>query len=558
MEKIVAERKTKYVFITGGVVSSLGKGIASASLGLLLKKRGLSVNVMKLDPYLNVDPGTMNPFQHGEVYVLDDGSETDLDLGHYERFLDQSMCSDNNVTSGQIYFTIITRERRGDYLGATVQVIPHVTAEIKSSIKKLEKLNGHVDVIICEIGGTVGDIESLPFMEAIRQIGLENDPHDTMFIHLTLVPYINAAGELKTKPTQHSVKALREIGIQPNMLLCRTSKSLGDDIRKKIALFCSVPSKNVIEAIDASTIYEVPLLFEEHDFSDIVLDHLHIEAPKPDMSEWENLVSRIKNPTNRVKVAICGKYVYLKDAYKSIMEAFNHAGAENDARVDLVWVSSEDIKHGGAAKFLDDIDGLLIPGGFGERGVEGKIESIRFIRENKIPFLGICLGMHCAVIEYARNVCGLEDAHSYEFYRELKHPVIHLMADQEKITDLGGTMRLGSYPAIVDENSFTYKAYGATEIADRHRHRYELNNDYRDMLTEAGMKLVGVSPNGKLVEIVEIEDHPWYVAVQFHPELKSRPTKAHPLFRDFVAAMVKYHKERTSAVKTSSEQNSMA
>ncbi len=553
----MAERKTKYVFITGGVVSSLGKGIASASLGLVLKKRGLSVNILKLDPYLNVDPGTMNPFQHGEVYVLDDGSETDLDLGHYERFLDQSMCSDNNVTSGQIYHTIITRERRGDYLGATVQVIPHVTAELKSSIKKLEKLNGGVDVVIAEIGGTVGDIESLPFMEAIRQMGLENDACDTMFVHLTLVPYIEAAGELKTKPTQHSVKSLREIGIQPNLLLCRTAKSLGDDIRKKIALFCSVPNANVIEAIDASTIYEVPLLFEEHDFSDIVLNHLNIDAPEPDLTEWEDLVNRIKHPTNRVKIAICGKYVYLKDAYKSIMEAFLHAGAENDARVDLVWVSSEDIKKGGAAKFLDDIDGLLIPGGFGERGVEGKIESIRFCRENKIPFLGICLGMHCAVIEYARNVCGLKDAHSYEFYRELKNPVIHLMADQEKITDLGGTMRLGSYPAVVDKNSFTYKAYGETEIDDRHRHRYELNNEYRDMLTEAGLKLVGISPDGKLVEIVEIEDHPWFVAVQFHPELKSRPTKAHPLFRDFIAATVKYKKDRVDAVE-SPEKNSIA
>ncbi len=551
------ERKTKYVFITGGVVSSLGKGIASASLGLLLKKRGLSVNILKLDPYLNVDPGTMNPFQHGEVYVLDDGSETDLDLGHYERFLNQSMCSDNNVTSGQIYHTIITRERRGDYLGATVQVIPHVTAELKSSIKKLSKINGHVDVIIAEIGGTVGDIESLPFMEAIRQMGLEGDPSDTMFIHLTLVPYIDAAGELKTKPTQHSVKALREIGIQPNMLLCRTAKTLGDDIRNKIALFCSVPSKNVIEAIDASTIYEVPLLFEEHDFSNIVLKHLNIEAPEPDLTEWEDLVNRIKHPNNRIKIAICGKYVYLKDAYKSIMEAFYHAGAENDARVDLVWVSSEDIKKGGAAKFLDDIDGLLIPGGFGERGVEGKIESIRFIRENKIPFLGICLGMHCAVIEYARNVCGLKDAHSFEFYRELKNPVIHLMADQEKITGLGGTMRLGSYPAVIEKDSLTYKAYGETEIADRHRHRYEFNNKYRDMVTKDGMKLVGLSPDGKLVEVVEIENHPWYVAVQYHPELKSHPTKPHPLFRDFIAAAVKYHKERRSAVENP-EQNSIA
>jgi CTP synthase len=540
----VADRKTKYVFITGGVVSSLGKGIASATLGMLLKKRGLSVNILKLDPYLNVDPGTMNPFQHGEVYVLDDGSETDLDLGHYERFVNQSMCSDNNVTSGQIYHTIITRERRGDYLGATVQVIPHVTEEIKKSIKKLAAINGHVDVIISEIGGTVGDIESLPFMEAIRQLGLENDEHDTLFIHLTMVPYIEAAGELKTKPTQHSVKALREIGIQPKILLCRTAKTLDEAICKKIGLFCSVPPRNVIEAIDASTIYEVPLKFEQHGFSDLVLEHLNIQAPQPDMSDWEELVSKIKNPTRRIKIAICGKYVYLKDAYKSIIEAFSHAGAENNARVDLVWVSSEDIKHGGAAKFIGDADGLLIPGGFGERGVEGKIESIRYIRENKIPFLGICLGMHCATIEYARNVCRLKDAHSFEFYRDLKHPVIHLMADQENITDLGGTMRLGAYPAIIDKDSLTYKAYGSTEISERHRHRYEFNNEYREMLTKAGLKLVGMSPDDKLVEIIEIPDHPWYVAVQFHPELKSRPTKAHPLFRDFVAAAVKYNKEK--------------
>lgn len=553
----MSHHKTKYVFITGGVVSSLGKGIASASLGLLLKKRGLSVNILKLDPYLNVDPGTMNPFQHGEVFVLDDGSETDLDLGHYERFLNQSMTSDNNVTSGQIYHTIITRERRGDYLGATVQVIPHVTAEIKSSIKKLEKINGGVDVVICEIGGTVGDIESLPFMEAIRQVGLESDEHDTMFIHLTMVPYIEAAGELKTKPTQHSVKALREIGIQPNMLLCRTAKTLGDDIRKKIGLFCSVPTQNVIEAIDASTIYEVPLLFEKHDFSDIVLRHLAINAPTPDMTEWEELVHKIKNPANRVKIAICGKYVFLKDAYKSIIEAFYHAGAENNARVDLVWVSSEDIKHGGAAKFIDDVDGLLIPGGFGERGVEGKIESIRYVRENKIPFLGICLGMHCAVIEYARNVCDIKDAHSYEFYRELKHPVIHLMADQEKITDLGGTMRLGAYPAVLDKDSFARKAYGEENISERHRHRYEFNNEYRDILTKAGLRLVGMSPDNKLVEIIEAPDHPWYVAVQFHPELKSRPTKAHPLFRDFIAAAVAYKKERTKKADATKE-NSVA
>ncbi len=549
----MADKKTKYVFITGGVVSSLGKGIASASLGLLLKKRGLSVNIMKLDPYLNVDPGTMNPFQHGEVYVLDDGSETDLDLGHYERFLDQSMTCDNNVTAGQIYHTIITRERRGDYLGATVQVIPHVTEEIKKAIKRLETINGKVDVIISEIGGTVGDIESLPFLEAIRQMGLDEGEHNTLYIHLTMVPYVDAAGELKTKPTQHSVKSLREIGIQPQILLCRTAKALEESIRKKIGLFCSVPSKNVIEAIDVSTIYEVPLKFEQQGFSDLVISHLAIDAPPPDLTEWEELVYRIKAPSNRIKIAICGKYVHLKDAYKSIIESFAHAGGENNTRVDLVWVSSEDIKQDGAAKFIGDVDGLLIPGGFGERGVEGKIESIRYVRENKIPFLGICLGMQCAVIEYARDVCGLEDAHSYEFYRDLKHPVIHLMADQEKITDLGGSMRLGTYPAVLDPNSFAFKAYGAGEISERHRHRYELNNDYREMLTFAGLKLTGISPDGKLVEIIEAPDHLWFVGVQFHPELKSRPTKAHPLFRDFVAAAVRYKKEKADPVAATSK-----
>lgn len=541
--------KTKYIFITGGVVSSLGKGIASASLGLLLKKRGLSVNIIKLDPYLNVDPGTMNPFQHGEVYVLDDGSETDLDLGHYERFLDQSTTKDNNVTAGQIYQTIITHERRGDYLGATVQVIPHVTEEIKKAIRKLETINGKVDVIISEIGGTVGDIESLPFLEAIRQMGLEGGEHDTLFIHLTMVPYVESAGELKTKPTQHSVKALREIGIQPHILLCRTAKALDESIKKKIGLFCSMTARNVIEEIDVSTIYEVPLKLEEQGFSDLVLSHLHIEAPKPDLTDWEDLVSRIKNPSNRIKIAVCGKYVFLKDAYKSIIEAFSHAGAENDVRVDLVWVSSEDIKHGGAEKFIGDVDGLLIPGGFGERGVEGKIESIHFVREHKVPFLGICLGMQCAVIEYARNVCGLEDAHSYEFYRDMKHPVIHLMADQENITDLGGTMRLGAYPAILEPDCLSAKAYGATEISDRHRHRYEFNNEYREMLSNSGLKPVGLSPDGKLVEIVEVANHPWFVGVQFHPELKSRPTKAHPLFREFVAAALRHKKEKTEKAR---------
>ncbi len=548
----MAEKKTKYIFVTGGVVSSLGKGIASASLGFLLKRRGLKVNIIKCDPYINVDPGTMNPFQHGEVFVLDDGSETDLDLGHYERFLDQNMTRENNITTGQIYNTVISRERRGDYLGATVQVIPHITEEIKDCLRKPARTNPDTDVIIVEIGGTVGDIESQPFLEAIRQMALESEPEDTLFIHLTLVPYIATAGEIKTKPTQHSVKALREIGIQPKILVCRTTKELNESIRKKIGLFCNVPAKYVISALDVETIYEVPLRFHQEGFDQVVCEHLRLDVPKPDLTDWEEMVTRIKNPVHRVKIAICGKYVYLKDAYKSIIESFIHAGVENDARVDLIWVSSEDIKQSGADKFLSDIDGLLIPGGFGERGVEGKIESIHYVRENNIPFLGLCLGMQCAVIEYARNVCGLEDAHSYEFYADLKHPVIHLMADQEGVTNMGGSMRLGAYRAILDKHSKSCAAYGTEEISERHRHRYEFNNAYRELFADKPFHLAGLSPDGRLVEIVEVSDHPWFVGVQFHPELKSRPTRAHPLFREFIAASVEYSIKKNDSLRDSS------
>ena len=539
--------QTKYIFVTGGVVSSLGKGITASSMGLLLKSRGLTVTNIKCDPYINVDPGTMNPFQHGEVYVTDDGSETDLDLGHYERFLDSSLSKEHNVTTGQIYNTVITRERRGDYLGATVQVIPHITEEIKKRIKKLANETDKPDVIMVEIGGTVGDIESLPFLEAIRQMGQEYGPENTMFIHVTLVPYIRAAGEFKTKPTQHSVKELREIGIQPNMLVCRSEKPLNDELRKKISLFCSVPTSSVIGAVDVSTIYDVPLRYKQQQADDIVCKHFGWELPEADMTEWEKMVDKIINPKRNIKIGICGKYVNLKDAYKSIIESFVHAGVSSDAKVDLVWVSSEDIKKNGPDKFLSDIDGLLIPGGFGERGVEGKIEAIRYVRERNIPFFGICLGMQCAVIEYARNVCGLADAHSFEFYRELKHPVIHLMADQEGVTDLGGTMRLGAYPCTVSKGTKTFESYQTENISERHRHRYELNNAYRDMLTEKGLTMSGVSPDNRLVEIVEISDHPWFIGVQFHPELKSRPTKPHPLFRDFVQAAVQFQisKEKT-------------
>jgi CTP synthase len=537
-------RQTQYIFVTGGVVSALGKGIAAASIGLLLRQRGLRVSNIKLDPYLNVDPGTMNPFQHGEVFVLDDGAETDLDLGHYERFLDMPLTREHSVTTGQVYNTIITRERRGDYLGATVQVIPHVTEEIKNRVKRLEKIGGGADVIIAEIGGTVGDIESLPFLEAIRQMGIEEGPRNVMYIHVTLVPYIKTAGEFKTKPTQHSVRDLRSIGIQPNMLLCRSAKPISESLRQKLSLFCSVPVKSVIVAEDVSTIYEVPLMFHRQGLDDIICDHFGITTPPADIAAWETMVTRMQSPTHRVKIAICGKYVNLKDAYKSIIESFVHAGVHNSAEVNLIWVSSEDIKQHGAEKFLHDVDGLLIPGGFGERGVEGKIEAIKYVREHDIPFFGICLGMQCAVIEYARSICNLADAHSYEFYQEgLKHPVIHLMADQEGVTELGGTMRLGAYPCILTAGSKAREAYGSEEISERHRHRYEFNNAYRDLLVNNGLVLSGLSPDTRLVEIVEVPNHRWFVGVQFHPELKSRPTRPHPLFREFVRAAVGYNAE---------------
>jgi CTP synthase len=533
--------KARYIFVTGGVVSSLGKGIASSSIGVLLTKRGLRVNLQKMDPYINVDPGTMNPFQHGEVFVLDDGAETDLDLGHYERFTDVTLTRDNNVTAGQVYLAVINRERRGDYLGATVQVIPHITNEIKARIRKLAQKDGCFDVVITEVGGTVGDIESLPFLEAARQIALEEGPGSTMFIHLTLVPWVETAGEIKTKPTQHSVRDLREIGIQPQALLCRTVKPLSESIREKIGLFCSIAPKHVIETLDVESIYEVPLVYHEQGLDDYIVEYLGLDAPQPDLSEWQSIVQRIKKPEKHVRIGICGKYVNLKDAYKSIIEAFIHAGAENNVKVDLVWIASEDIKANGADAYLQNIDGLLIPGGFGERGVEGKIESIRYVRERNIPFFGICLGMQCAVIEFARNIAGLSDAHSYEFYRDLKHPVIHLMADQHEVTEMGGTMRLGAFPCVLDENSKSFEAYGQRQISERHRHRYEFNNRYRELLTNAGLKLSGVSPDGKLVEIVELQNHRWFVGVQFHPELKSRFHAAHPLFRDFVKAAAQYH-----------------
>lgn len=538
------EKQVKYIFVTGGVVSSLGKGIASASLGFLLKKRGLNVNIQKFDPYINVDPGTMNPFQHGEVFVLDDGAETDLDLGHYERFLDESLTRDNNLTTGQIYDAVISKERRGEYLGGTVQVIPHITNEIKDRIKKVSRRNGEVDVVITEIGGTVGDIEGLPFLESIRQMGLEYGSKNTLYIHLTLVPYIESAGQVKTKPTQHSVKELREIGIQPNIILCRTSLPLTQEIKEKIGLFCSVSPKSVIQAIDVESIYEVPLLFCKEGLDELVIKHLDLKCKKPDLSSWEKMVEKIKGPKHRVEVGIVGKYTHLKDAYKSIIEAFSHAGVENDSKVVLKWIDSEEISDKSVDKYIKDLDGVLVPGGFGERGIEGKIQAIKYVREKNIPFLGICLGMQCAVIEFARGVCKLENANSSEFDKKTAHPVIDLMLEQREITNLGGTMRLGAYPCVLEKGSLAFKAYEKHKISERHRHRYEFNNEYREFLTKYGLRLSGLSPDKNLVEIVELKDHPFFVGVQFHPELKSRPTRAHPLFRELVKASLECRKSK--------------
>ena len=537
-------KQTKFIFITGGVTSSLGKGIAAASIGLLMKSRGLRVRLQKFDPYINVDPGTMNPFQHGEVYVLDDGSETDLDLGHYERFIDVDLNKLSNVTSGQVYDTVIQRERRGDYLGATVQVIPHITDEIKACCTRLAKQDEDIDIIITEIGGTVGDIESLPFLEAIRQMGLEHGHENTLYIHLTLVPYLETSDELKTKPTQHSVKMLREIGIQPDILICRATRELTRDIKRKIGLFCNVPPEAVIQDLDCSTIYEVPIMFHHELLDNLVVHYLKLLCTDLDLGEWKEMVHKIKSAQHTVRIAICGKYINLKDAYKSIMESFIHGGLANDARVELVWVSSEDIADNGAEKYLGNADGVLIPGGFGERGIEGKIEAVHFVRENGIPFLGICLGMQCAIIEFARHICGLDGANSYEFNQETPHPVIHLMDEQRHITRMGGSMRLGSYPCIIGKSTLMSRIYRRQKINERHRHRYEVNNEYRNALSGNGLIFSGLSPDEKLVEIIELEGHPYFVGCQFHPELKSRPMSPHPLFKGLVEAALKYRQAR--------------
>ncbi len=537
------ERETKYIFVTGGVVSSLGKGIASASLGLLLKMRGFKVTVLKLDPYLNVDPGTMSPFQHGEVFVTDDGAETDLDLGHYERFLDIVTGQKNNATTGQVYGTVIDKERSGDYLGKTVQVIPHITNEIKDRIKDVASDQDGVDIVLAEVGGTVGDIEGLPFIEAIRQFRLDMGIGNVINIHLTLLPYIKASGEMKTKPTQHSVQKLREIGIQPDILLCRTESPMEDEARAKIGLFCNVPTEAVIEAVDAASIYEVPLLLEEQNLSDLVVKMLHLDAEAAKLDEWKTFVNKIVNPKHEVKIAIAGKYVDLHDSYKSIMESFIHAGEENDARVKVVWVDTEELAKEGAEKYLSQVSGLLIPGGFGERGMPGKILAVQYARENNIPFFGICLGLQTAVIEFARNVCGLRDADSREFKDCGFIPVIDFMDGQHKNKKKGGTMRLGAYPCVIQEGTLAYEIYGEKEISERHRHRCEVNNDYRAILEKEGFVFCGQSPDKTLVEMIELPDHPWFLGVQFHPEFKSRALKAHPLFRSFVGAALKYQEE---------------
>ena len=543
---------TKYIFTTGGVLSSLGKGLASAAIGALLESRGLTVTLQKLDPYINVDPGTMNPFQHGEVFVTDDGSETDLDLGHYERFTHAKLGRDNNFTTGKIYHSVITKERRGDYLGGTIQVIPHITDEIKNSIRLAA--NG-VDVVIVEIGGTIGDIESLPFLEAIRQFKTDVGPDNVLYIHLTLVPYIGTAGEVKTKPTQHSVKELRSIGIQPDILLCRTDRYLSKDIKSKIALFCSVGVDAVVTAKDVECIYEVPLIFHKEGLDDKIVELLKIWTRAPRLEDWAELVRKIQNAQETVTIAIVGKYVDLTESYKSLNEALYHGGAANDCNVNLVFVDSEKIADGSCSEMLADVDGVLVPGGFGTRGIEGKICSANYARVNKIPFFGICLGMQIAVIEFARNVAGLDQANSSEFNEFTADPVIYLMLEwydertgstqrRDESSDKGATMRLGAYPCRLEKDTFAYSAYAKENISERHRHRFEFNNDYKDRLVEKGLVVSGSSPTGDLVEIIEIKDHPWFLGCQFHPEFKSRPMNPHPLFRDFIKAALEYSKKR--------------
>lgn len=527
---------SKFIFVTGGVVSSLGKGLASASIGNLLESRGLKITFLKLDPYINVDPGTMNPYQHGEVFVTDDGAETDLDLGHYERYTSLTLTKENNYTTGRIYHSVIMKERRGDYLGGTVQVVPHITDEIKRTI--LNVADGH-DVAIVEIGGTVGDIESLPFLEAIRQMPYDVGRENVLYVHLTLVPYIGAAGELKTKPTQHSVNKLREIGIQPNILLCRTDRYLPPDLKEKIALFCNVEKEAVITAKDVETVYEVPIVFRKEGLDELIVRLLHVDTGPPDLREWDAMVQKIKYPKHEVTIALVGKYIGLKESYKSLAEALVHGGIDHETRANIHWIESEEVERLGTERTLRDADGVLVPGGFGVRGIEGKIATIRYARERGLPFLGLCLGMQCAVIEFARNVAGLAGANSSEFDQQTPHPVIDLMEDQRAISDKGGTMRLGAYCCRLIDGTLAQKAYGVSEVKERHRHRYEFNNAYREILSSHGLVLSGLSPDGRLVEIVELREHPWFIATQFHPEFNSRPHRPHPLFSGFVGAALR-------------------
>jgi CTP synthase len=534
----------KYIFVTGGVVSSLGKGIAASAMGALLEAMGLRVTIQKLDPYINLDPGTLSPFQHGEVFVTDDGTETDLDLGHYERFTSTRMSSSNNYTTGKIYYSVICKERKGDYLGDTVQVVPHITDEIKGAIRSV---SDGFDVAIVEIGGTIGDIESLPFLEAIRQFRYDAGRENVIYVHLTLVPYISTAGELKSKPTQHSVRELRAIGIQPDILLCRTDRALSPDVKKKIALHCNLDVDAVIAARDVESIYEVPMSLSEEGLDVLLRRRLSLEVPEPDLSTWSSVVRNIKDPDDRVVIAIVGKYIGLRDSYKSLTEALIHGGIANKVKVDIQWIDSEEIEESGVERYLSDADGILIPGGFGVRGIEGKVEAVRLAREKKIPFLGICLGMQCAVIEFARNVCSLEASNSTEFNKNTPYPVIYLIEEwfdfrtqtvqkRDISSDKGGTMRLGSYPCTLIRDSIAHRAYGKDEISERHRHRYEFNNKYLELLQKNGLVISGMSPDKSLVEIVEIRDHPWFFGCQFHPEFKSRPLEPHPVFRAFIAA----------------------
>ncbi len=545
---------TKHIFVTGGVVSSLGKGLTSAAIGRLLESRGLTVNIQKLDPYINVDPGTMNPFEHGEVFVTEDGSETDLDLGHYERFTHCKISEDSNYTTGTIYNSVIEKERQGEFLGQTVQVIPHITDEIKEAIHALDTPD--VDIVINEIGGTVGDIEGLPFLEAIRQLGVDDSPERCMYIHLTLLPYLKPSNEIKTKPTQHSVGKLREIGIQPDMVICRTEREINESIRSKISLYCNVEEKAVIEEKDVEdTVYEVPLMLQEQNIIDIILDRLNCEpgaTHEPDMDDWREMVDAIKYPESEIQVAMVGKYLEIEDAYKSIFEALTHGGIEDRIEVNVKKVKAKEIKDDGIEQHLEDVDGILVPGGFGSRGIEGKLRAIRYARTHDIPFLGLCLGMQLAVVEFARNVCDMADAHSKEFDDETPYPVIDLMQEQKKISKMGGTMRLGSYECHLTDGSTARDEYGENVISERHRHRYEFNNEYEDDLEEHGLSFTGRHPESDLVEVIELEDHPWFVAVQFHPEFQSKPMEPHPLFRGFVRASLTHKRKDDPSVESSS------